>query len=200
MTSTKVGYLILLAALLFAASFSTGLIGNTSPQEGEKAYTFACINLPTVLYSHKGLAAAETEITEFLKNGEEELNRAKKELQNLKSQSIVYSEGSEEARKLNNDVELKELSIKQTQRDILLERDARYTKALMDAYKDIEKAVGQYAKERGLMAVFDTSPGVEEMQSKRPEDLFRWFSQVNVVWSDDQLDISDAIITIINGS
>lgn len=200
MTSTKAGYLFLVAALLIAASFSTGLIGNTPPQDGDDTYTFACINLSKVLYSHKGLAATEAEITEFLKNGEEELNRAQKELQNLRSQSIVYSEGSEEARKLKNDVELKELSIKQHQRDILLERDARSTGALVEAYKDIEKAVREYAKERGLKAVFDTSRRIEEMQSKRPEDFFRWFQAVNVAWSDDQLDISDAIITIINGS
>ena len=97
-------------------------------------------------------------------------------------------------------IELKELQAKQSEREIIRERDILLGQAFRTAYGDIERAVEEYARSRGLKAVLSTNLRIDEVQTSRPDDLLKWVSMVDVVWHDDRLDISDAIITIINGS
>ena len=200
MTSLKAGFVIIFVALAGAAFFSFGWTGGTQAEEGTGSKNFALINLSKVFNAHKGLAAADSEMNQFLRESEEELNREQKEFENLNNQLMVYSKGSEEHRKLSNEIKLKELTINLKKHDIVYERDVRMSQAMKKVVADVHKAVREYSREKGFTAVFVTSPGIDEVKSNRPEDVFQWLNLVNVFWSDDQLDISNAIITIINGS
>jgi Skp family chaperone for outer membrane proteins len=201
MATTRTGSLLLTAALLLGIGLSSTLIGGTAgPQDGTGANEVGFISLSKVLNAHKGLMAAEQQINEFRKKGLEELTRIKEEIEKLKSEMAIFSRESKEYMDAQSAIERKELQAKQKERDLLRERDDMLGQAFRNAYADIERAVQDYAREQGLKGVFSSNLSINEVQTSRPDDLLKWVSMVDVVWHDDRLDISNAIITIINGS
>jgi hypothetical protein len=191
---------LLLLVVLLGACLAGQLAGEPGNDENAGARKVAFLNLSTVLSAHKGLLKSEQEINEFLKNGELEVNAAEDEIRKLESELMVYAEGSAEYQDGMNKVELKQLALKQRKRTLILERDTTVSRNLKQAYLDIEEAVHEYAVANSLDAVFSFTPGIEGLKTNRPEDILKWVSMVEVVWHDDRLDISDAIINIINGS
>ena len=200
MVMTRTGPLLLAAALLIAVALSSSLIGGTTGPQQKPAGEMAFISLSKVINAHKGLMAAEKEISEFTKKGGTDLKRLKEEIESLKNEISIFSPNSKEYVDGQSAIEMKELQAKQAERDILRERDILLGQAFRKAYGDIERAVEEYSRARGLKAVLSTNLRIDEVQTSRPDDLLKWVSMVDVVWHDDRLDISDAIITIINGS
>ena len=142
----------------------------------------------------------ELQITEFLKSGEAEVIGAREEIEKLKDAIMLYTEFSKEYVEQENKIESRELALKHLQKALLLERDAKVGRALRQAYSDIEKAVAEYARVQQLSAVMSYTPAIDQLKTDRPEDILKWVSMVDTVWHDDRLDISDAVITIINGN
>ena len=200
MITTRTGSLLLTAALLFAVALSSSLVGGTAGPQVNPAGETAFISLSKVINAHKGLMGAEKEIGDFTKKGGADLTMLKQEIETLKNEISIFSPNSKEHMEGQSTIEMKELQAKQTEREILRERDILLGQAFRKAYGDIERAVEEYSRVRGLKAVLSTNLRIDEVQTSRPDDLLKWVSMVDVVWHDDRLDISDAIITIINGS
>jgi Skp family chaperone for outer membrane proteins len=197
--SNRSNGLLLLVALV-GACLAGQLMGGPGAEDETGARKIAFLDLSKVLSAHKGLLKSEQEINDFLKNGELEVNASEEEIRKLESELMVYSEGSTEYQEGMNTVELKQLALKQRKRALILERDVTVSKNLKQAYQDIENAVMEYSAMHELDGVFSFTQGIEGLKTNRPEDILKWVSMVEVVWHDDRLDISDAIITIINGS
>ena len=85
-------------------------------------------------------------------------------------------------------------------RRTILERNDRMSLAMKSAYSKIREGISQYAAEKGIKAVYTLKVSLDDFDAAHPDDWLQWGTLVNVFWHDDRLDISDAIITIINGS
>jgi Skp family chaperone for outer membrane proteins len=191
------GQILLALSLIFAILLSDRLVG--SPQDDAVPGKVGFIDLSKVLNTHKGLREVEQQVNEFLKNGEAEVAKARDEIEKLKDSIMLYTQFSKEYVEQENEIETQELALKHLQKSIVLERDAKVGQALRQAYSDIEKAVAEYADAQQLAGVISFSPDIDQLKTDRPEDILKWVSMVDTVWHDDRLDISDAVITIING-
>ena len=199
MSMNRTGNLVAVAAVLCALLLADTLRGGTGAEEDVRART-AFIDVNKVLSAHKGLRAVEEKIAQLQKAGQEELNGLKDEIDNLKNEISLFKPDSKEYWQGKCDLDRKQLAAKQREQEIILERDRMFTEALRQAYKDIEAAVRKYAKEKQLEAVFAGNVALDQLDTRRPEELLRWLSTVDVVWHDDRLDISDAVINIMNGT
>ena len=200
MMSAKAGNILIAAALFIVLLFSSTLIGETGGEEGSAAVEFAFINLSKVLSAHKGLLNVEEEVKGWVAESEKELARDQEAIDNLKNEIEMYSKSSEEYQKRGNEIEKMDLALTQKRRSFIMTRDDKLSRALKEAYQDIERAVRDYAPAKGIKAVLPRGGDIAAIKTNRPDDVLKWISLVEVVWSDDHLDISDAIITIVNGS
>lgn len=200
MTFLKTANLLFGAFLLLALCF-TGLgVGGPGADETSGSRAIAFIDLSKVLSAHKGLLQVEMEINELLKNGEAELARTEEEMKKIEGELMVYSTESTEYLEGKNETERLELALNQKKRALIMERDSRLSEHLKKAYDEIEKAVAEYARAQGLEAVFASTQNIDQVNTNRPEEILKWVSMVEAIWHDERLDISDAIITILNGS
>ena len=197
MITMRLGHVLLALALVFAIIFSDRLVGSA---QDEAAGTVGFIDLSKVLNSHDGLREVESQINELLKSGETEVAKAQEGINQLKDALMVYTPFSKEYIEQENKIELRDLELKQMKKALVMERDVKVGQALKQAYSDIERAVEEYARMNGFSAVLSFPPGIDQLNTDRPEDILKWVSMVDSVWHDDRLDISDAIITIVNGS
>ncbi len=200
MKSSGAKNLFFTAVLVVAVVFSNSLIGETGASGKMTGEKIATIDISRILSSSKKLKSAEDEIKEFLKNGEEDLALFEKEIMDLKNEMIGYAVESREYQNGKNAIEQKELVFEQKKRNLVRECDSRSSRALKQVYADLEQAVEAYSREHGIELVMTCSVGIDRLRSERPNDFLNWVSLVHVVWNDDHLDISDAVITIINGS
>lgn len=200
MSMPRKNNLVLISVLSALVFFSGMWISETDAEGSGDVGSIAFLDLSKVINSNKKLLAAKQEINEFLKRGEAELKTLQQEMEELANGLMVYSQESPEYIEGQNELERKELGLKQQKRTLLIESDDRMGLSIKQAYQEIEKAVAEYAEVHDLDAVFTYKQGIEELQSNRYEDIMSWMSMVEVVWKQDRLDITDAIITIVNGN
>ena len=48
--------------------------------------------------------------------------------------------------------------------------------------------------------VYSAPFSVDRVKTNDPGDILKWLSEADVVWANDALDITGAVITIVNGS
>jgi len=189
---------VLAGAALAAAVFSGAGIGGGAPQQGVAAV--AVIDLSRTLSDHKGLADQQAALEQKARTSQETLDSMRAELEQLRGELFVYTRGSKEYRSKDFEIERKKLSFEQKGRELQFALEAEKAAILKAACLEVEKTASRYANDNGLDLVLSAPFSVSQVQTNDPNDLLKWLTEVNVIWANDALDITDAVITIVNGS
>ncbi len=197
LTSRAINVLLLIAVLLVAGLAGAGFGSNPAPAAAGYAAT---IDLQRVLAAYKGLAGQQEEVELMARGSQERLDTLQSELDQLRGQMMVYAKGSKEHLDKTWEIERKKLEIEQMAQELRYALDKRKAEILQGALADIEEKVGKYAFEHGIDMVTATPFPVSKVKTANPQDILKWLGEVDIVWSNDALDITDAVITIVNGS
>jgi Skp family chaperone for outer membrane proteins len=187
----------LISAALAAAVFSGAGIGGGAPQQGVAAV--AVIDLSKALSEHQGLADQQAELEQKARSSQDELDGMRAELEQLRGELFVYTRGSPDYRAKEFEIERKKLEFEQKGRNLQYGLDKEKADILKAACLDVEKTASLYANDHGLDLVLSAPFSIEQVQTADPNDILKWLTEVNVIWSSDALDITDAVITIVNG-
>jgi len=190
--------IILLSIALAAAGFVGAGFGGGSPQA--QAQKIAYVDVSRVLSTHRGLAAEQEELELSARDSQTILDGRREELEKLRAELMVYSRGSKEYVAKEFEIERKKLEFELQGRQMQYELDQRKADALLKACTEIEKALIRYSKEFGIDVILSAPFSVSKVRTNDPNDILKWLSDVDVVWADDALDITEVVITIVNGS
>ena len=127
-------------------------------------------------------------------------DRLMNELEQMRDGLVVYNQGSKERIQKEQEIERKRLEFEQQGRLLQMDLDMKKTKILQEAVAEIEATVGRYSEDKGLDVVLAAPFSISKVSAKDPTDVLKWLNEADVVWSNDALDITDAILTIVNGS
>jgi len=188
----------MVCAALTAAVFSGVGIGGGAPQQGVAAV--AVIDLSRALSEHKGLVDRQTELEQKARASQEELDTLRAGLEQLRGELFVYTRGSPDYRAKEFEIERKKLSFDQRGRELQYMLDAAKADILKAACLEVEKTASLYANDNGLDLVLSAPFSVSQVETADPNDILKWLTEANVIWANDALDITDAVITITNGS
>lgn len=194
---SKVSSVVLICAALIAAGFAGAGFGGPTP---ERAGLAATVDFSRVLSEHQGMDANQAELEKIARDSQDKLDAMRQELDQLRGELMVYAKGSREAFEKEAALERKKLEFDVSGRRLQFELDSRKAEILQAACAEVESAVGKYCREHGIDIVYAAPYSVQKVKSSDPTDFLKWLSEVDVVWADDSLDITDAIITIVNGS
>jgi len=198
--SIKVLSILFASALFFAASLAGGLVGQSDPGADVNTGGIAVINMDKVLNEYAGYRSAKEEVLVVFKESQQKVADFAKEMDKMANELMIYSPNSREYLGLRNKIDLKKLEFKQLKQQLIMQNDDLDSQALIDAYGVITKAIGDYSSRKGLKCILSNNLNKDQFKNARYNEITNMIYLTTVVWSDDQLDISDAIITIINGS
>jgi|GEM_PF-2672175 len=194
---SKVSSVAAICAALIAAGFAGSGIGQPRP---ESAGLSATVDFSRVLSEHQGMDANQAELEKIARESQDKLDGMRQELDQLRGELMVYAKGSREAFEKEAALERKKLEFDISGNRLQFELDSRKAEILKAACAEVEDAVGKYCREHGIDVVHAAPFSVQKVKSNDPTDFLKWLSEVDVVWADESLDITDAIITIVNGS
>ncbi len=194
---SKVSSVLFICAALLAAGFAGAGFGHPAPA---RTGLSATVDFSRVLSEHQGMDAMQAELETIARESQDKLDGMREALDQLRGELMVYAKGSKDALKKEADLERKKLEFDIAGRNLQFELDNRKAEILQAACGEVEEAVGKYCREHGIDIVFAAPYSVRKVKSSDPTDFLKWLSEVDVVWADDSLDITDAIITIVNGS
>jgi len=184
---------------ILALCLANQLVGQINPSEAANK-RFAFIDLSKVLRNHEEIRQLQRDFNVLRDRIEAEIDLELKEIENLKEEIMVFAPNSDEFLQKTDEIERKELGINQKKRTIVVKHNNNLIEQLKDSYKAIEKAVKEYAATHGIKSVFTYSYNIDLVDFERAEDVLEWFSTVDVVCHDGDNDITDAVISIVNGS
>jgi len=201
---SKVSSVVLICAALIVAGFATAGFGRPTAGFGgpapERAGLSATVDFSRALSEHQGMDANQAELEKIARESQDKLDGMRQELDQLRGELMVYAKGSREAFNKEAALERKKLEFDIAGRNLQFELESRKAEILKAACAEVEDAVGKYCREHGIDIVYAAPYSVQKVKSSDPTDFLKWLSEVDVVWADDSLDITDAIITIVNGS
>lgn len=197
MSFSKLSSVVLMCAALLAAGFAGAGFGGPVPV---RAGLSAIVDFSRVLSEHQGMDARQSELEKLARESQDKLDGLRQELDQLRGELMVYAKGSKEAFEKEAALERKKLEFEISGNRLQFELDSRKAEILQNACAEVEEAVGKYCREHGIDMVYAAPYSVRKVKSSVPTDYLKWLSEVDVVWADDSLDITDAIITIVNGS
>lgn len=205
MHSTRTLALTMVAIAILAGGFAGALFGGGAPPAASTAAvqltsTIGIVDFSRILNEHKGLAADQSELEQQARQSQEKLDRLLSEIKQMNDGLVVYNQGSKEHTMKKQEIERKRLEFEQ--QGYLLQTDLELSKAkiLQEVVAEIEGTVGRYAEDKGLEVVLAAPFSITNINAKEPKDVLQWLNEADVVWNNDALDITDAILTIVNGS
>lgn len=190
---------LLLCTALVSAGAAGLMMGGQAPERASSP-KIVTINIMKVLNSHKGLAAKNDEVKQMAIEKQAEIDVMKGEIDKLLDEMSMYARGSHEYVTRDYEVERRRLAFEQNMK--LMQRDLsrEQNEAVKAAIIDVENAIAAYSAENGIEVVLTTPYSIEELKESDPSRIVKWLDAVHVLWSHDALDISDTVITIVNGS
>lgn len=159
--------------------------------------TVAVLDVTAVMNEMPELRETRAAIQADFQRAQAQFQKRQQELvqrrQELQEKSASDPSLREEMEKLGRELEQFQAEIQLQQRELL----AREGKALMEAYARLNAAVGAYCKERGIALVLRGT--ARPANAANPQEVLAYVNR-EVVWSQDGLDITPAIKSIVIGN
>ncbi len=195
--SRLIAVLIIIAAVMTAGFVELSKCGGEAP--GLRRGAIGVVDLSRVLREHKGVAASLSGLEQNARKSQEELDGLKTEIEQLSMELVVYAKGSPEYVKKEFELERKSLAFKQRGYELQYALDSSKAEVLGSACRGIRDAVAAYAEQHGLDAVQAIPADIPDLRSD-PLGVLKWIDGTGLIWCNDELDITDAVITIVNGT
>lgn len=159
--------------------------------------TVAVLDVTAVMNEMPELRETRAAIQADFQRAQAQFQKRQQELvqrrQELQEKSASDPSVREEMEKLGRELEQFQAEIQLQQRELL----AREGKALMEAYARLNAAVGHYCKEHGITLVLRSTG--RPAGAANPQEVLAYVNR-EVVWSQDGLDITPAIKSIVIGN
>lgn len=159
--------------------------------------TVAVLDVTAVMNEMPELRETRAAIQADIQRAQAQFQKRQQELarrrQELQEKSASDPSVREEMEKLGRELEQFQAEIQLQQRELL----GREGKALIEAYARLNAAVGEYCKERGIALVLRSTG--QPAGAANPQEVLAYVNR-EVVWSQDGLDITPAIKSIVIGS
>jgi Skp family chaperone for outer membrane proteins len=185
--------LLLLGALACSPCFAQSAAPAAPSAAGTKTAVCDVVQIFTNYQRAKDLTAMLNEKREGLRSEDEKRKKViedlQKELEELKESSPEYDKRFQEMQKLLVDRDV----WTRLQESLMLREHHRLTR---DMYQDITKAVEQVAKEKGFQLVIFRER--ELPPTENTQDLLRAIERRTVLYSDDNIDITEAVLAKLN--
>ncbi len=189
-----------LVSIAVASAGAAGLFFSGQAPEPPSTAKIACLDIMKVLNEHNGLKEENDKLKQLALDKQGDLDVMKAEIDKILDEMSMYARGSVEYTAREYEVERKKLHLEQQMK--LMQRQLSSTRddAVKAAILDVEKAIDAYSRANGIDVVITTPYSVEDLKKSDPGQIVKWLDTVHVLWCHDSLDISDAVITIVNGS
>jgi Skp family chaperone for outer membrane proteins len=127
---------------------------------------------------------------------EESLARQKQALEEMGDELATLNQDSEEFRTRRREMEMLRFQIKLDQEEELgrIQAEAKRKEALL--YKDVVRECQAFGESRGYAAIMLTTPLGPDFEKSAELDII--VATRTVLWQDDRLDITDAVLEFLN--
>ncbi|MHC4941590.1 MAG: OmpH family outer membrane protein [Planctomycetota bacterium] len=199
MVFKKTGSLFIIAGLIPAFCLMSALGGGQDSKDAVKK-NIAYLDFSKAVTSHKGFQKVYKEWEETLKEAELKFSKVEEEVKQIETEIMVYSESSKEYQKARDKMERKQLFMQQEKRALYIDRSLQLNQELRKAYDRVMEKVNEYALTRDLDAVLSLTHDVKDLKPDQPDDFMKWIAAIDVVWYEKDLDITEAIIDLVNST
>ncbi|MBI4878513.1 MAG: OmpH family outer membrane protein [Planctomycetes bacterium] len=184
-----------LAGLLLLAS---GYRAGAEPQApAPPGPGIGVVDLFRVMTEARPFAAAQGAIREWIESEKRSnLDVKKGEINAKEAELEMFARDSEEHRKLKNEIEFAKLRFEHEFERLEAERMRRITAGQRQAFDEASAAVAEYAKSRGIFLVLQQRTG--KLRGELDTDLTSEMYLRDILYSDALLDITDAVIRILD--
>lgn len=204
MPARRNGFAGFLAGLAIAAAFAAGSFSRgagTSALAAPPAPAPTAVGFVDVDEVMKGYAKTKDLQAKIRGDRDAELKgleaRSQK-LQQQKDELELLTRGTAAWQKADMDIRKEAFAIKLEEERINKDADEKVWRAYRDIYHDINSAIGEIAKKKGLAAVFMRSTA--EIEGKSEPEIIQKILLRQVLWSDDSLDVTKDLVEALNKS
>jgi Skp family chaperone for outer membrane proteins len=197
MVFKKAGNLSLITGMLLAFCLMSALDGGQDARNSERK-NIAYLDFSKAVTSHNGFKQLYKKWEETLKEAELRFSKVEEEVKQIETEIMVYSESSKEYQKARDEMERKTLFMQQEKRALYIDRTLQLNQELRKAYDRVMDKVNEYALTRDLDAVLSLTHDVEDLKPDQPDDFLKWIAATDVVWYEKDLDITEAVIDLVN--
>jgi len=153
-------------------------------------------NIKRIIDDYERTKTIEVEIDDYRRGKTDEIEKKRKRLKELRDDmkmlnpdSRMYFEKVKLARRM-------EMEIKLAEDELKVDLQYRLLRATKEIYEDITNQIKEYAQKNGFHVIFKVEKGKIESESKG--ELILKINSRGVLYYDKSLDVSDAIIKILN--